>query len=119
MGDQSCPKPPTYLQRFGRGWGPLQLQSKHANLECQVVVLQPLTQHRQQEGRFGQGIRRNPRLLAGGYLIFLSLWKEGFYTPALLKSYPIPTNEGNYITCYHFVNKLCLTFSDYHHFHLH
>lgn len=55
----------SYLQSLCRGRWSLQLQSKHSYLKGQVVVLQPLTQHSQQESSFRQGVGCHPCLLAG------------------------------------------------------
>lgn len=62
-----------YLQGLGGGRGPLQLQGEHAGAEGQGVVLQPLAQHRQQEGRLRQRVGGHLRLPAGRHLALLPL----------------------------------------------
>ncbi len=54
-----------------RSWWSLQRQGEHASVECQVMELQPLTQHNQQEGYFRQGVSGHLRLLLVDTLLFL------------------------------------------------
>lgn len=68
----------SYLQSLCRGRWSLQLQSKHSYLEGQIVVLQLLTQHRQQESSFRQGVGCHPCLLAGWYFVLFALFEEEF-----------------------------------------
>ena len=72
-----------HLEGLGGGGRPLQLQGEHAGAEGQVVELQPLAEHHEQEGRLGQRAGGHRRLTDGRHLALLTLdaWKPWLRSP--------------------------------------